>query len=75
MKTTVYSCDKCGVNIKDVAYTLTCYAKDLDSGPLGGVSSEVMMQNARQNLGSAATQERHLCRVCKDKITDGIFVV
>lgn len=75
MKTTVYSCDKCGVNIKDVAYTLTCYAKDLDIGPLGGVSSEVMMQNARQNLGPSASVERHLCRVCKDKITDGIFVV
>ena len=47
MQKTVYSCDKCGEEIKDVVYTLTCYAKDLDVGPLGGVSSEVMMQNAR----------------------------
>lgn len=75
MQKTVYSCDKCGKEIKDVVYTITCYAKDLDVGPLGGVSSEVMLQNARQNLGPAAAKERHLCRVCKDKITDGIFVV
>lgn len=75
MKTMTFSCDKCGEIISDVVYTITCYAQDLNLGPLGGVSSEVMMQNARQNMGPAAHRERHLCRVCKDKITDGVFIV
>ena len=75
MKKTTYKCDRCGVEIQDVAYTLTCYAEDLNPGPLGGLSSEVVLQNARQNLSRQATAERHLCGKCKDEITDGIFVV
>lgn len=75
MKKTIYECDRCGTEIADVAYTITCYAEDLNPGPLGGVSSEVAMQNVRQNLLLSEGIERHLCRKCKDEITDGVFVL
>ena len=75
MKKTIYKCDRCGSEIADVAYSLTCYAEDLNPGPFGGVSSEVSIQNVRQNLLLSESSERHLCRKCKDEITDGIFVL
>ena len=75
MKKTIYECDRCGAEIADVAYTLTCYAEDLSTGPAGGISSEAIGQNFRQNMILQADGERHLCRKCKDEITDGIFVV
>ena len=75
MKITTYKCDRCGETIADAVYTLTCYAEDLDSRPFGGVSSDVLLQNGRQNNSLQAVGERHLCRKCKDEITDGIFVV
>ena len=75
MKKMIYTCDRCGTDIHDVAYTITCYAEDLNPGPLGGVSSEVAMQNVRQNLLLSEGIERHLCQKCKDEITDGVFVL
>ena len=75
MKITTYKCDRCGVEIADVVYTITCYAEDLKSGPVGGVSSDVLLQNSRQNNSLQAVGDRHLCRKCKDEITDGVFVV
>lgn len=75
MKKTTYNCDRCGAEITDTVYTLTCYAEDLCPGRHGGISSEVVVQNARQNLNLQSIGERHLCGKCKDEITDGIFVL
>lgn len=75
MKKTTYKCDRCGAEIVDVVYTLTCYAEDLNPGPYGGVSSEVIRQNSRQNNRLQVDGERHLCSKCKDELTDGLFIV
>lgn len=75
MKKTIYKCDRCGEEIADVVYSLTCYAEDLCKGPLGGVSSEVVLQNSRQSLNLQAVGERHLCGKCKDELTDRLFIV
>ena len=75
MKKTVYKCDRCGADIVDVVYSLTCYAEDLCPGPVGGMACEVVLQNFQQNLTLQAIGERHLCRKCKNEITDGLFVV
>ena len=74
MKLIKYICDKCGNDIGGVMYTLTCYAEDIIPLPFGGCSTEVEMQNARQNR-LRQQEERHLCKSCKDAITDGIFIV
>lgn len=73
MKETKWICDKCGEEITGVVYSLTCYAHDANPGAFGTVSTEVASQNMRQNFSS--TKEAHLCRKCKDKITDGVFIV
>lgn len=73
MKQTKWICDKCGEEITDVVYSLTCYAQDVTPAALGMVSTEVAAQNMRQNLCSSA--EAHLCRKCKNTITDGVFIV
>ena len=75
MKKTVYKCDRCGADIVDVVYSLTCYAEDLCKGPYGGVSSAVVVQNSRQNNSLQAVGERHLCCKCKDELSDGLFIV
>ena len=75
MKKTIYKCDRCHEEIQDVVYTITCYAEDLCPGTVGGCSGEVVRQNCRQNVHLQMTKDRHLCRKCKDEITDGIFVV
>ena len=75
MKKTICFCDRCGEEIADIVYTVTCYAEDLKPGPFGGVASEVVQQNCRQNTETTVHGVRHLCRKCKDEITDGIFVV
>lgn len=67
-----YTCDKCGAEITDVAYLLTCYAADIRDDVWGGPSTEVAAQNLRQNMDS---EVKHLCRACKDAITDGVFVL
>ena len=75
MKKTIYKCDRCGADITDVVYSLTCYAVDVNPGPLGGVASAVVLQNARQNNSLQAVGERHLCGKCKDELSDGLFIV
>ncbi len=75
MKKTIYSCDRCGEKITDIVFTVTCYAEDLHPGPYGGVAGEVVRQNCRQNQAIMETEIRHLCRKCKDEVTDGIFIV
>lgn len=75
MKKTICFCDRCGEEIVDIVFTVTCYAEDLNPGPFGGVAAEVVQQNSRQNHAIMDTEIRHLCRKCKDEITDGIFVV
>lgn len=74
MKTVTYTCDKCGDEIEDVLYELTCWAEDLRPSPFGGSAEEVAQQNIAQNK-VRQKYSRHLCGRCKDKLTDGIFVV
>lgn len=69
-----YTCDKCGQDIEGAVYTLTCYAEDVPPLPFGGCSLEVATQNTQQNL-LRQQEERHLCKACKDAITDGVFIV
>lgn len=73
MKRVTYECDKCGQPIVDVVYKLTCYAHPvIDTGRLDIDSAE---QNHRQNRAEQDHESRHLCRACKDKLTDGLFIV
>ena len=67
------TCDKCGKPITDVFYKLTCYAEEVNPNSTNQ-SSEVMMQNFKQNMAQNG-EERHLCRVCKDAVTDGVFIL
>lgn len=73
MKHIKYTCDRCGEEIEGVMYTLTCYAEDLPKG-CGRLSKEVIEQNTAQNRASQ-DEKRHLCKACKDAITDGIFIL
>lgn len=74
MKRITYTCDKCEKEIEGVMYTLTCYAEDVPPAPFGSYSAEVAVQNTKQNM-ARQTYERHLCKECKDAITDGIFIL
>lgn len=74
MKQITYICDRCGHKIPDVVYTLSCYADGLDARPFGGNSAEVAAQNSAQNRAKQRAK-RHLCKSCKDAITDGLFIV
>lgn len=69
-----YTCDKCGKQITDTVFTLTCYAKDINLTPADGCTYATAMHNDRQNA-AIQREERHLCRGCKDTITDGVFIV
>lgn len=73
MKETKWYCDKCAREIVGTVYLLTCHARDAIEDPMGGVSMETAAQNVKQNF--SGTVEAHLCRECKDKITDGVFIV
>ena len=75
MKKTTYTCDRCGKEIEGVAYELTCYAEDVTPDPFGTVSTEMATQNMRQNMSPVIVGKCHLCRACKDAITDGVFIV
>lgn len=75
MKHIKYTCDKCGQEIEGVMYTLTCYAEDVNPSPTGRISTEAAVQNVKQNGAKITEQDRHLCRSCKDAITDGIFIL
>lgn len=74
-KRVTYTCDCCGNEIPDVVYTLTCYAQDVRPGPFGGISTEAATQNIKQNQAEQDSKSRHLCKTCKDSITDGLFIV
>ena len=76
MKKTIFCCDKCGEEINDVVYTLTCYGETVQNGRLRLEDYDAMLtQNMKQNMATADSVDRHLCRKCKDEITDGIFIV
>lgn len=70
---TMYTCDKCGEEIKDVYYTLTCFA-----GRLPGENLVNQIAVINHNIAESKrleSEERHLCKACKDAITDGVFIV
>lgn len=73
MKHIKYTCDRCGEEIEGVMYTLTCYAEDVPMSP-SGIYTEMAVQNSKRNLAKLS-EDRHLCKACKDAITDGIFVL
>lgn len=72
MKLTKWFCDRCKREINGVVYTLSCYAHDAQPAPFG-LSAEAANQNVTQNRSGVA--ERHLCKACKDDLTDGVFIV
>lgn len=76
MRKEIYFCDKCGKELTEVVYTLTCFAEDVRGVP-GSIKKEVTEQNMRQNLELELFGEakRHLCQECKDTLTDGLFIV
>lgn len=75
MKKTIFCCDRCGEQIPDVVYVLNCYAYAVQPGEAGKHFTELDAQNSRQNAAMAGGTDRHLCRKCKDELTDGIFIV
>ena len=73
MKRVICTCDKCGEEIKDIYYSLTCFAVCLP-----GEDPVKHFDAAVKNVAESKrieTDERHLCRTCKDAITDGIFIL
>ena len=72
MKRTTWICDRCDKEITGTVYTIKCFAEDATPDPTGRISVETAAQNMRQNMANAT---RHLCRACKDEITDGVFIV
>lgn len=73
MKIVTYECDKCGAKIFDTVYKLTCFAKSAIDPEMP--DTDVIEQNHRQNAALQDHQSRHLCKTCKDIITDGLFIV
>lgn len=77
MKKTTFVCDRCGEEIKDIVYTITVYGEVVPGATK--VQYENFMEkqehNELQNKVLAAGTDRHLCRKCKDEITDGVFIV
>lgn len=75
MKKTIYCCDRCGEEIQDMVYTITCYVEPVQSADSGKHFLEMVGQNLNQNMMLEENKNRHLCRKCKDEITDGVFIV
>lgn len=75
MKKIICFCDRCGEEIPDVVYVLTCYGETVPGVNPAGHITELAAQNDRQNTARAGGIDRHLCRSCKDAITDGVFIV
>lgn len=73
MKTETYYCDRCKKQIPDIVYTLSCTASTIGDPDLDTLR-EATAQTVRASAAKL-TGERHLCRACKDKLTDGIFIV
>lgn len=70
MKKITYTCDKCGGEIVDVVFELCCWAENLN----GEAWDDANRQNIAQNI-TKQKYTRHLCRECKNELTDGIFIV
>ena len=75
MKKIICFCDRCGEEIPDVVYTLTCYCEVAPGENPAKHVPELLAQNERQNTARSGGIDRHLCRQCKDEITDGVFIV
>lgn len=76
MKKIIFCCDKCGDEIPDIVYTLTCYGEPVQGARLKLEDfTDMQITNTKQNAAIAGGTDRHLCRKCKDAITDGIFIV
>ena len=75
MKKTIFCCDRCGKEIPDMVYVLTCYGEVVPGESPLKHFEELNEQNNRQNAARAGGVDRHLCRKCKDEITDGVFIV
>ena len=73
MKKITWICDKCGKEITDVVYTLTCFAAIIPGENPAKHINDAAEQNIRQS--KSEDMQRHLCRACKDAITDGVFIV
>lgn len=65
-----YSCDRCKKEIDDVVFYLRCYAEPVN----GGNTVETARQNIAQNTKIMFEGEKHLCRKCKNLLTDGLFI-
>jgi len=65
-----YFCDKCGEEIIDTVYELTCYAFTVGYEDSPMQNAESAIQNITQNM----SKTKQLCKKCKDEITDGIFI-
>ena len=75
MKKIICFCDRCGEEIPDVVYTLTCYCETAPGVNPAEHVPALISQNERQNAARAGGIDRHLCRMCKDEVTDGVFIV
>jgi hypothetical protein len=75
MRKTIFCCDRCGEEIKDVVYVLSCYCEVVPGEIAAKHFLELNEQNSRQNAVKGIDVARHLCRKCKDDVTDGIFIV
>lgn len=75
MKRIICFCDRCGAEIPDVVYTLTCYCETVPEANIAEHIPELVAQNYRQNAARGVGVDRHLCRECKNEITDGVFIV
>ena len=77
MKQTIFYCDRCGEKIDDFVYTITVYCEVVPGETIVSYKGFMEKQdhNEKQNAAIAGGTARHLCRKCKDEITDGIFIV
>ena len=75
MRKIICFCDRCGEEIPDVIYTLTCYCETAPGVNPAEYVPALISQNERQNAARSGGIDRHLCRSCKDEITDGVFIV
>ena len=77
MKKTTFCCDRCGEEIKDIVYTITVYGEVVPGAVALNYEDfhEMQLLNEKQNAARADGTDRHLCRKCKNEITDGVFIV
>lgn len=76
MKKTIFCCDRCGTEILDIVYTLTCYGETVPGARLKFEDfTNMQTTNAKQNEAMAVENGRHLCMKCKDELTDGVFIL